>query len=451
MRHLIFQLGTNNWQRQGEFAPGSGILHEAHHHAFNDMPEVTCYSVYPSKVQTSDDPQVSIFPLEHDIPICESISPVSSYRFHGMSEHEFGAYVNRLQNFTRDQIDAAEKREGRELDLAIAHHSFLNPLVLSRINRERVINGRAPFMLMCFVHGTALKMFAHEKSGTDPEYPARFLPFMQKHGVFDPDGNVDACAAISTEQLSKFSDVFPDYPRARMILSPNGYDTGVFKPDMQAYRTRESILRGLELPASPVRPDIKKIDSHFNHVVVFCGKFADWKRLDCLLHAAAVYEKRGDIATLIVGSGPDEAITHYHDIAYRLLGLRNTWFLGPRSHSEIAQLNSMADLGVYPSRNEPFGLVLIECMACGTPVIGANSGGPRDFVNAGVGELIDEGDNAQIAARLSDTITRALSEEWKMTKGATAAQFAREHYSVERQCAKLLDDVVALKQEISQR
>ena len=35
---LIFQLGTNNWQRDGEFAPGSGILHEAHHHAYNALP-----------------------------------------------------------------------------------------------------------------------------------------------------------------------------------------------------------------------------------------------------------------------------------------------------------------------------------------------------------------------------------------------------------------------------
>ena len=36
------------------------------------------------------------------------------------------------------------------------------------------------------------------------------------------------------------------------------------------------------------------------------------------------------------------------------------------------------------------GLVFIECMACGTPVIGADSGGPRDFVSKSVGELVPE-------------------------------------------------------------
>ena len=83
---LIFQLGTNNWQRDGEFAPGSGILHESHHHAYNALPGVRCYSMYPSRRQRFEDEDVHVFPLEHDIPICESVSPVSSYRWHSMSE-----------------------------------------------------------------------------------------------------------------------------------------------------------------------------------------------------------------------------------------------------------------------------------------------------------------------------------------------------------------------------
>ena len=72
---LIFQLGTNNWQRGGEFAPGSGILHEAHHHAYNALPGLRCYSMYPSRGQRFREEQVRVFALEHDIPICESISP----------------------------------------------------------------------------------------------------------------------------------------------------------------------------------------------------------------------------------------------------------------------------------------------------------------------------------------------------------------------------------------
>ena len=51
---------------------------------------------------------------------------------------------------------------------------------------------------------------------------------------------------------------------------------------------------------------------------------------------------------------------------------------------------TVADLGCFPSFKEPFGLVFVECMACKTPVIGANSGGPKDFVAPEVGELVAE-------------------------------------------------------------
>ena len=92
-KQLIFQLGTNNWQRQDEFAPGSGILHSAHHDCLNAAIENTSsFSVYPSKnqkqelLEDAEQAFVRIFPLTHDIPICESVSPVSTYRWHAMSE-----------------------------------------------------------------------------------------------------------------------------------------------------------------------------------------------------------------------------------------------------------------------------------------------------------------------------------------------------------------------------
>jgi hypothetical protein len=44
----------------------------------------------------------------------------------------------------------------------------------------------------------------------------------------------------------------------------------------------------------------------------------------------------------------------------------------------------------FPSYKEPFGMVFIECMACGTPTIGANSGGPTEFVKPGQGVLVEE-------------------------------------------------------------
>lgn len=436
---LIFQLGSNNWQREGEFAPGSGILHEAHHASYNTMPNTVAYSVYPSTTQTSTDPLVSVLNLPHEIPICESISPVSSYRFHSMSQQAFAAYCDQVMMFAEQNINDAEEQQGQYVSIAIAHHSFLNPLILSRINTRRVSAGKPRFKILCFVHGTALKMFAHEKAGVHPEYPLRFLQLMEKEGVFNGSDKIDACAAISNEQLDKFSEIFPDYPKDRMLLSPNGYNTDVFKPDLDAYENRQDILKNLKLASSPIKSAPDKITTNPDKVIVFCGKFADWKRLDALLLAASQYEQGANIATLIIGSGPDQDVEHYHSLAYEKLGLKNTWFLGPLAHGEIARCNSIADVGVYPSRNEPFGLVFIECMACGTPVIGADSGGPKDFVNNEVGGLVPESEGKQLVNSLLDKIGQALGEDWKSTKGPVAAEYVYQEFSVAKQCENLLD------------
>ncbi len=437
-KRLIFQLGTNNWQQGGEFAPGSGILHESHHRAYADMPNTVSYSVYPSSVQTSDDPAVRILELDHEVPICESVSPVSSYRFHSMGDEEFEAYRLKLKRFTEHAIAAAEEAEGVPVAVAIAHHTFLNPWILTEINAERVAAGKPRFKLLCFVHGTALKMFAHEQAGVDPEYPRRFLPMMEQAGVFAAEGGVDLCAAISEEQIVKFQEVYADYPAERTVLSPNGYSTASFKPDEAAYRDRSELLAAMSLVDASVEGAPTEIDGTFDHCIVFCGKFADWKRLDALLEAAAEYEKDGRIATLIVGSGPDEAVSHYHRMAYEQLGLRRTYFLGARPHDEIARLNALADLGVYPSRNEPFGLVFIEAMACATPVVGADSGGPRDFVTDEVGGLVPEAEGEALVASLVAIIRKALSEDWKATKGPGAAVYARTTFSTAKQCEDLL-------------
>ena len=456
-QRLIFQLGTNNWQRGGEFAPGSGILHESHHHAYNSLPDTRSYSIYPSKTQRFEEEDVRVFALDHDIPICESISPVSSYRWHGMSEDEVAAYRARLTAEVGAWMAEIEQRTGERFGLAIAHHSFLNPLVMRDVIRARMAAGLPRMPLLCFAHGTALKMYANERRGDKPdEFPLRFLPMIEQERIFahgSEEGAVDLVAAISTQQIDAFLDIFPDFPRDRVLLSPNGYNQAAFKPPAGSGGTLKERLAALS--AFDTRPydgsprPARRVEGDFESIVVFCGKFADWKRLDALLHAAAIYERSSPkVATLIVGSGPHEDQVKMQTLAFDQLGLENVFFLGPRGQEELATLFAAADVGCFPSKNEPFGLVFIECMACGTPVIGANSGGPRDFVTPDVGTLVDEADDTEtLAASLAEAIGTALREDWKATKGGLAADYARKNFSVAAQVQALLDAVDRLETE----
>merc|ERR1712217_944741 len=124
--------------------------------------------------------------------------------------------------------------------------------------------------------------------------------------------------------------------------------------------------------------------------IAFVGKAAEWKRQAALLHAASEYEKEfPDLITLCVGTGPEDEMNKLKTLCEQL-GLKNTFLLGARGQDILAEIYTVSNLGCFPSFKEPFGLVFVECMACRTPVIGANSGGPKDFVTPDVGELVAE-------------------------------------------------------------
>merc|ERR1712050_56035 len=127
------------------------------------------------------------------------------------------------------------------------------------------------------------------------------------------------------------------------------------------------------------------------------------------------------------GTGPDEEIKKLKDLCEEL-ELKNTSLLGPRSQDILAEIYTVSQLGCFPSFKEPFGLVFVECMACKTPVIGANSGGPKDFVTSDVGELVAEPPETvdlatvpngavTLGKTLNETISRSLKENWKKTRG----------------------------------
>ncbi|CAK9017388.1 D-inositol 3-phosphate glycosyltransferase (N-acetylglucosamine-inositol-phosphate N-acetylglucosaminyltransferase) (GlcNAc-Ins-P N-acetylglucosaminyltransferase) [Durusdinium trenchii] len=443
---LVYQLGTNNWQREGEYAPGSGILHEAHHDGYQALEGVTCYSMYPSEKQTPhEDPYVEVFKLDHPIPICESASPVSSYRWHSMSEDEFAAYQARLEEAVYKQMEAAEEREGTHFSVAIAHHTFLNPLVLRNVLRRRKEAGKPRTALVDFVHGTALKMYVHEKEGKEPEeFPMRFLPMMEKAKVFDftDDCGVQLCYAISNQQIEAFLEIFPGYPKDRVVISPNGINQAVFhEQEGESVSKTLSEFATSHYEGSP--RELAQIDgSKYDHVVVMVSKFAAWKRVPALLRAAKSYEKafEGKVATVIVGTGPLDAQKELQDLAFDELGLEHTYFLGPKPQPVLARLYTIASVGVFPSYKEPFGMVFVECMACGTPVIGANSGGPKDFVDDSVGMLVPETDDIEELARSVDqAVQAAIKDDWKSKRAAACKKLVDERYSVKKQVSELLE------------
>ncbi len=183
---------------------------------------------------------------------------------------------------------------------------------------------------------------------------------------------------ISDAQENDFNKLFPGN-ESRVKLLENGYDAKVFHQKENI--NREETLSNL----------IGQENSKCDNVVLFVGKFADFKGIDALLEAAKIYEeeakeKNKKIETIIVGSG---ALEETLKNQAKTLELKHTHFVGRKNHSEICDLQNIADVSLIPSRNEPFGLVVIEGTSCGHPVIATNSGGIPGILNTEKEDLSD--------------------------------------------------------------
>lgn len=119
-------------------------------------------------------------------------------------------------------------------------------------------------------------------------------------------------------------------------------------------------------------------------------------------------------------------------------------FIGPQVQTALAKLYNIADIGVFPTKFEAFGLVLLECLACGTPAIGTAAGGPLEFIDQTVGELVHDFESKeQFQEALGEAIIRALVENWKLHKAEAAIEVA-SHYTLTTQCKRILKSVDAL-------
>lgn len=186
----------------------------------------------------------------------------------------------------------------------------------------------------------------------------------------------DKIIVISEAQKEKFNSLFP-YAADKVELLENGYDPKTFYVDKTV--KREDVIPML---TSDRTPD-GKIDMDYDNLILFVGKFADFKGIDSLLAGAKLYEDKlisegKKPLTLIVGSG---ALEEKLKAEVEQLGLQNTHFVGRQPHNIICKLQNLADVSLIPSRDEPFGLVVIEGTACGHPVIGSNSGGIPGILN----------------------------------------------------------------------
>jgi glycosyltransferase involved in cell wall biosynthesis len=152
-------------------------------------------------------------------------------------------------------------------------------------------------------------------------------------------------------------------------------------------------------PAFFTRPPSPRAASPFR--IATLARLHEQKRIDVLLDAfAAAFRDASETHLLVGGDGParDELERQARD-----LGLADrTTFLGGLSRTQVRQLFWDANLFVLPSAFETFGVVLIEAMTTGLPVLATARGGPEDIVTPATGRHVEGADRHVLADALRE-------------------------------------------------
>lgn len=163
--------------------------------------------------------------------------------------------------------------------------------------------------------------------------------------------------------LARYYDADP----ARMVSIPCGIDTDLFRP-----RDRDECRRqlGIELD----RP-----------VLLWVGRLEKLKGVDILIDAVAQLEDPEVLLLVVGGDEHGQELRRELEEQAREAGLEGSVrFTGAVPHEDLPTWYSAADVCAVPSYYESFGLVAVEAMACGTPVVASRVGGLVSTVTDGV-------------------------------------------------------------------
>ena len=177
----------------------------------------------------------------------------------------------------------------------------------------------------------------------------------------------DAVIAVSAGMRADVLSAYPAVEPARVHVVHNGIDTSLFTPSPDP-----TVLGRLGL--DPSRP-----------VVIFIGRITRQKGLPHLLRAMRAVRRSAQL--VLCASAPDtpqiEAEVETEVAALGAAGFDVIWLREPLPRDDLVRLLASATLFVCPSIYEPLGIVNLEAMACGIPVIASNVGGIPEVVDGG--------------------------------------------------------------------
>mgnify|MGYP000668574457 CR=1 FL=1 len=238
----------------------------------------------------------------------------------------------------------------------------------------------------CLIQGRAFTSSYHTKF---PEYANRIFG-MPESWIYALERRFHARSAGVMVATPSLESELRQRGFSRLLRWTRGVDTERFRPSARPFRRSEPLF-------------------------LYVGRVSREKNIEAFLDAPMPGWK------LVVGDGPQLPTLkrRYPDVV----------FAGRREGAELAAIYASADVFVFPSRTDTFGLVLLEALASGLPVAAYPVTGPIDVVENGVSGILDDD--------LSTAAERALSLD------RDAARARAEKFTWARSAEQFLDNVVS--------
>ena len=268
----------------------------------------------------------------------------------GPLEATVGGLYAHLPGFL-DELRSFSEREGASYDVVHSHY-WLSAWVGQRLAQALNIPHLVTF------HTLALIKMQSRAGESEPEERSE----VERDAML----TADRIIAFSGHERDAMARLYGADP-SRVMLAPCGVDLRKFRPlDQKEART--------------------KLGLNGEKVLLYVGRVEPLKGLDLLVETAAQMESGEENIRMMVvgGGGPGEPET---DRVRRLAEERKVDglidFVGRVDHDDLPLYYNAADVCVVPSYYESFGLVALESMACGTPVVATRVGGLPTIVHHG--------------------------------------------------------------------
>lgn len=201
-------------------------------------------------------------------------------------------------------------------------------------------------------------------------------------------------------------------------ILPNGVDITKFSPKLQV-------------------DSYNNLDTHKDKLILFVGRFERRKGIHVLLKSLDLL--KDSVTLAIIGPNRDDEYAKEVFLTInkqRNKGRHEILYLGALEHGEIIKWLHRSSVFVCPSLSEPFGIVNIEAMACGIPVIASNTGGIKDIIrNKKDGILVPVNNPEELANAIQFLLD---NEEIRNKLGINGRKKVEMEYSLDSIANKLI-------------